>query len=142
KFEAKEPMTITAVSPETIVNQDFDTSHFWNKLEKLLSIYYHYDSESTVTVSDYADFYIKGFEIFEFPEEERKILENDWAIVKDYIANIHKNHDDPEEMYPTLSSALRDQLMFIDTRSEEHTSELQSRFDLVCRLLLEKKKKN
>src|SRR5438067_3984026 len=27
-------------------------------------------------------------------------------------------------------------------RSEEHTSELQSRFDLVCRLLLEKKKNN
>src|SRR6266704_2461929 len=27
-----------------------------------------------------------------------------------------------------------------DWRSEEHTSELQSRFDLVCRLLLEKKK--
>src|SRR5207249_12085103 len=27
-------------------------------------------------------------------------------------------------------------------RSEEHTSELQSRFDLVCRLLLEKKKKS
>src|SRR5207249_7092256 len=26
-------------------------------------------------------------------------------------------------------------------RSEEHTSELQSRFDLVCRLLLEKKKR-
>src|SRR2546421_5024868 len=28
----------------------------------------------------------------------------------------------------------------IDERSEEHTSELQSRSDLVCRLLLEKKK--
>src|SRR5207249_10952817 len=28
-----------------------------------------------------------------------------------------------------------------DQRSEEHTSELQSRFDLVCRLLLEKKNK-
>src|SRR5690349_23482228 len=28
-----------------------------------------------------------------------------------------------------------------DRRSEEHTSELQSRRDLVCRLLLEKKKK-
>src|SRR5699024_12152989 len=27
-------------------------------------------------------------------------------------------------------------------RSEEHTSELQSRFDLVCRLLLEKKKRS
>src|SRR5207249_12033893 len=28
----------------------------------------------------------------------------------------------------------------LQVRSEEHTSELQSRFDLVCRLLLEKKK--
>src|SRR2546428_10304336 len=28
----------------------------------------------------------------------------------------------------------------IDLRSEEHTSELQSRSDIVCRLLLEKKK--
>src|SRR5207249_10874701 len=29
---------------------------------------------------------------------------------------------------------------WLEWRSEEHTSELQSRFDLVCRLLLEKKK--
>src|SRR5690606_668792 len=33
------------------------------------------------------------------------------------------------------------QLVVVD-RSEEHTSELQSRENLVCRLLLEKKKKN
>src|SRR5204862_1800624 len=31
--------------------------------------------------------------------------------------------------------------LFSHVRSEEHTSELQSRRDLVCRLLLEKKKK-
>src|SRR2546427_8452227 len=30
----------------------------------------------------------------------------------------------------------------VNTRSEEHTSELQSQSNLVCRLLLEKKKKN
>src|SRR5689334_23929123 len=30
----------------------------------------------------------------------------------------------------------------VGMRSEEHTSELQSQFHLVCRLLLEKKKKN
>src|SRR2546421_7882295 len=30
----------------------------------------------------------------------------------------------------------------LGTRSEEHTSELQSRSDLVCRLLLEKKKRD
>src|SRR6266513_2301959 len=32
-------------------------------------------------------------------------------------------------------------MRFRTRRSEEHTSELQSRFDLVCRLLLEKKNK-
>src|SRR2546421_8925336 len=35
----------------------------------------------------------------------------------------------------------RPTLIIVDSRSEEHTSELQSRSDLVCRLLLEKKKK-
>src|SRR5438034_7117663 len=43
--------------------------------------------------------------------------------------------------------ALKDQLVkpgytiYVGGRSEEHTSELQSHSDLVCRLLLEKKKK-
>src|SRR5699024_11385402 len=37
--------------------------------------------------------------------------------------------------------ACRDFRKHFRVRSEEHTSELQSRFDLVCRLLLEKKKK-
>src|SRR2546422_5745224 len=35
---------------------------------------------------------------------------------------------------------LSDRCGSADTRSEEHTSELQSRLHLVCRLLLEKKK--
>ena len=33
-------------------------------------------------------------------------------------------------------------VLFATSRSEEHTSELQSRRNLVCRLLLEKKKKS
>src|SRR5436190_16045333 len=33
-------------------------------------------------------------------------------------------------------------VVLLQRRSEEHTSELQSHSDLVCRLLLEKKKKN
>src|SRR2546422_1156933 len=38
-------------------------------------------------------------------------------------------------------SSLRRRIMNFARRSEEHTSELQSRLHLVCRLLLEKKKK-
>src|SRR5437868_12813508 len=37
-------------------------------------------------------------------------------------------------------TAFQIELLNDGNRSEEHTSELQSRFDLVCRLLLEKKK--
>src|SRR2546429_4546727 len=40
----------------------------------------------------------------------------------------------PEKLTPEQEAAVRE-------RSEEHTSELQSRLHLVCRLLLEKKKK-
>src|SRR2546422_2787582 len=40
-----------------------------------------------------------------------------------------------------VRSATRDVVEIPAPRSEEHTSELQSRLHLVCRLLLEKKKK-
>src|SRR5215469_17977999 len=43
-----------------------------------------------------------------------------------------------QNTHPCFSPALE----VAGHRSEEHTSELQSRRDLVCRLLLEKKKKN
>src|SRR5690349_21914153 len=54
---------------------------------------------------------------------------------------------DPALVAPALDrfragSASKDDLRLLTKhRSEEHTSELQSRRDLVCRLLLEKKKK-
>src|SRR5207253_11062021 len=41
-----------------------------------------------------------------------------------------------------LDRGLKCLLSGLDKRSEEHTSELQSRGHLVCRLLLEKKKQN
>src|SRR2546426_6121839 len=42
---------------------------------------------------------------------------------------------------PTIGGPIKqDRLWFFGARSEEHTSELQSPCNLVCRLLLEKKK--
>src|SRR5690349_24230108 len=46
----------------------------------------------------------------------------------------------PTSRKPTRAYAARAGALKSLTRSEEHTSELQSRRDLVCRLLLEKKK--
>src|SRR2546422_6375847 len=41
---------------------------------------------------------------------------------------------------PAVGLSRPQALRYLDARSEEHTSELQSRLHLVCRLLLEKKK--
>src|SRR5687768_17994303 len=47
-----------------------------------------------------------------------------------------------EELVPAIVEGVRRRAPAgVGVRSEEHTSELQSRLHLVCRLLLEKKKK-
>src|SRR5690625_5974117 len=47
------------------------------------------------------------------------------------------------QRHANIGESTQDQTLFsiVNLRSEEHTSELQSRGHLVCRLLLEKKKK-
>src|SRR5712664_4243675 len=67
---------------------------------------------------------------------------NDTATTEIYTLSLH----DALPIYPDWAAPpLITKLVSIVTpprkRSEEHTSELQSRSDLVCRLLLEKKKK-
>src|SRR5690554_7607643 len=64
-------------------------------------------------------------------------------LVADLIRGVEVNkalnilQHNPKEASKSLSTLLRSAI----ARSEEHTSELQSRPHLVCRLLLEKKKK-
>ncbi|MEK4082224.1 MutH/Sau3AI family endonuclease [Solibacillus sp. FSL K6-1126] len=114
-YEAKEPMSITAVSPDKITSEEFDTSSFWRKLEHMLLVYYHYDSPVTVKAADYANFYIKGFHFHEFSEDEKKTLRNDWLIVRNFIQYLKDNYVNPKEEYHRISSELRKQLMLIDT---------------------------
>src|SRR2546428_7616560 len=56
---------------------------------------------------------------------------------------LFRSHSDRVNVAAAWVSAAQTNQPFPEkaTRSEEHTSELQSRSDLVCRLLLEKKKK-
>lgn len=114
-YEAKEPMTITAVSPERIVDENFYYSNFWHKIDKLLFIYYLYDSSSTVMASEYARFPIKGYQFYEFDKEDQLILRNDWTIVRDFINELQEKFEFPEQEYHRISSELRPKLMMIDT---------------------------
>src|SRR5438034_7535686 len=72
---------------------------------------------------------------------------NDTATTEIYTLSLHdalpisdraRLHDG---LWRTPHDQLRPRRDLHDRRSEEHTSELQSHSDLVCRLLLEKKKR-
>src|SRR5699024_12174153 len=59
-------------------------------------------------------------------ELERINWQNDHETVYNHVRGLHP--------WPVAYTTYHNE------RSEEHTSELQSRFDIVCRLMLEKKK--
>src|SRR2546429_4807150 len=71
---------------------------------------------------------------------------NDTATTEIYTLSLHDalpispEHCLPHIQFLFIGSRLCSTLL--SDRSEEHTSELQSRLHLVCRLLLEKKKRN
>src|SRR5690625_6750142 len=69
-------------------------------------------------------------------------IEGGLYSVTQNLANIEEQLSDVYEDEVTASCLQSDKHHLTVPRSEEHTSELQSRGHLVCRLLLEKKKKN
>ncbi|MBR0492913.1 MAG: hypothetical protein IJJ83_04050 [Muribaculaceae bacterium] len=117
-YECKEPVSITAVSIPTIVGEEFETSNFWHKLEHLLWVYYWYKSSKTVTLETYKTFPIIGFQFYEFSEDDRLRLKEDWLLVRDFLIVIHRDYPTQAErdnQYPRLSSELRGKLLLIDT---------------------------
>lgn len=91
-YVAKEPMSITAVGIYDLADQVFETSHFWEKLEHLLIVYYHYKSDHPVKAYDYRVFPIKGYEFHEFGEIEIEALRQDWENVRNLAEDIVSNH--------------------------------------------------
>lgn len=114
KLEAKEPLTITAVRREVIINEIFHDSHFWKKAQNLLLVYYEYASPKTVQASKYRDFPMVGYHFHTFSKEERLTLQKDWEMIRDFIKDLEQNPKSGLD-YSMLSSALRKKLTFLGT---------------------------
>src|SRR2546427_5745768 len=72
-----------------------------------------------------------------FPQINRVVVQDmKQGVILDCRERELQDPPDKERHQTTAAAALR-----LQVRSEEHTSELQSQSNLVCRLLLEKKKK-
>ena len=87
-YVAKEPMSITAVGVYDIAEQEFETSHFWQKLEHMLIIYYYYAANHAVSAYEYKDFPVVGYEFHEFSAEDVEVLKNDWEHVRALCAKV------------------------------------------------------
>lgn len=117
EFEAKEPMSVTAVSPQKIIHEEFEDSNFWHKLAHMLLVYYHYDAEGSVSSDEYRNFVIKGYDLRDVPKEDVEILKNDWELVCHYVKQQFEKNLPPEEFKEAMSamtSILRPDLMYID----------------------------
>src|SRR5690349_23183090 len=72
------------------------------------------------------------------PALEIRLLERDHPALRQHDHG-GKQHEGPQRIHQQREAEVEETEAHV--RSEEHTSELQSRRDLVCRLLLEKKKR-
>lgn len=115
EYEAKEPVSVTAVSPNTIVTETFYESRFWHKIRKMLFVYYEYASDVTVSAAEYADFFLRGYDIYEFSAYDKRILKKDWELVQKFLIYLRSQPDFEDIEYARLSHELRDKLMYIDT---------------------------
>lgn len=118
-WEAKEPMSITSVSPEKITKEEYSVSSFWHKIERMLFFYYHYDSPKTIKDAFlYSRFPLIAHQFHryeDFSESDRNMLEADWRQVQMYVRHAQETLDNPEEAYPGISHNLRKVLLLLDT---------------------------
>lgn len=123
EYVAKEPMSITAVGIYDLFSQTFDSSHFWNKAEHMLLVYYLYKSKNAVTAYEYKDFPVKGYDFHEFTDKEEKVLRQDWENVRTLIISVMENHPGEHtkewkqtvlDEYLKVHGKLRDVLQYID----------------------------
>lgn len=114
---AKEGISITGVTFEPTIQTNFNTSHFWEKSERLLIIFYEYKSYEVVPASGYAKFPIVDYCYNSFSEEEKAKLQNDWEIVRDYLQKVYNDFPDSEKRNEQLigfTHLLRPNLLLIE----------------------------
>lgn len=114
---AKEGISITGVTFEPTIQLDFNSSHFWEKSQRLLIIFYEYKSYEVVPASGYAKFPIVDYCYNSFSEEEKAKLQNDWEIVRDYLQKVYTEISDSDKRNEQLigfTHILRPNLLLIE----------------------------
>ncbi|WP_278797176.1 MutH/Sau3AI family endonuclease [Leyella stercorea] len=114
---AKEGISITGVTFEPTIQTDFNTSHFWEKSEHLLIVFYEYKSYEVVPASGYSKFPIVDYCYISFSDEEKAKLQNDWELVRDHLQKVYEEYPDTalrNEQLVGFTHVLRPNLLLIE----------------------------
>ena len=81
KLSAKERLILTMIDYFSVVNEEFETSHMWNKARLILLIYYLYEKEVPINL----DYRIDYAKLFSPPEQDIKIIKHDFEVIVEKI---------------------------------------------------------
>ena len=81
KISAKERLILTMIDYFSVVNEEFETSHMWNKARLILLIYYLYEKEISINL----DYRIDYAKLFTPPEQDIKIIKHDFEVIVEKI---------------------------------------------------------
>ena len=81
KMSAKERLILTMIDYFSVVNEEFETSHMWNKARLILLIYYLYEKEVPINL----DYRIDYAKLFTPPEQDIKIIKHDFEVIVEKI---------------------------------------------------------
>ena len=114
---AKEGISITGVTFDPEIQLDFFSSHFGEKSEHLLIVFYEYRSYDIVPASGYKHFPVVGYCYNTFSEVEVSQLRHDWEIVRDYLKQVYAvsaDTNDRNEHLQGFTHILRPELLLIE----------------------------
>ena len=81
KISAKERLILTMIDYFAVVDEEFETSHMWNKARLILLIYYLYEKEIPINL----DYRIDYAKLFTPPEQDIKIIKHDFEVIVEKI---------------------------------------------------------
>ncbi len=116
-LRAKEGISVTAVTLEPTIQMDFTSSHFWEKAQRMLIVFYEYKAYESIPASAYANFPIVGYCYNTFSETEQSQLRTDWETVRDYLKDHYSKYPNLVERRDNLvgfTHALRPNLLLME----------------------------
>lgn len=116
-FKAKEGISITGVTFNPYPQTNFEKSHFWEKAENLLLVFYEYTAYKPVLAAEYERFKIIDYCFNKFTQTEKNQLRSDWEKVRDFLVPVYEMYPNVEERNQHLEGftrKLRPNLLLIE----------------------------